>query len=184
MKLNKIALYSAIGLSLGGLMINSNSFKYYGVPPVGKDTFIYAIVQYVCFIFGSGDNSNAINLLSETIKSETQNATAQDYSKEYGEGLGQFDKSSFQDVISRTSQKNKDKIKKYFLIDLNSAKYEDLRKNPILSVILIRLKYWLVPYAIPSSIEDRYRYYKKYYNSIYGKATYSHYLASNGYVNV
>jgi hypothetical protein len=164
--------------------MKSNSFKYYGVPSTGKDTIIKAIISYVCFILGNGSNNNADLLISETIKSETQNAEAIDYSKEYGEGLGQFDRGTFDDVIARVSKEKKEKVYKYFLINLDNAKYEDLRHSPMLSVILIRLKYLLIPSAIPIDRKERYEYYKKWYNSINGKATLAHFYSSNGYNNV
>ena len=160
--------------------MKSNSFRFYGVPPIGKDIFIKQIINYVCFILGNGGNNNADLLIGETIKSETQNATAEDYSSDYGEGLGQFDKVAFDDVISRVKSK-KEKVLKYFLIDLDKVKYEDLRNSPVLSVVLIRLKYLLVPSEIPLDVKERYEYYKKWYNSIKGKATLAHFLSSNGY---
>ena len=164
--------------------MKSNSFKYYGVPPIGKDIFISSLIGYVCLILGNGSNENADLLIAETIKSETQNAEAVDYSTDYGEGLGQFDKSTFVDVISRISIEKKQQVFKYFLIDLDTVKYEDLRRSPLLSVVLIRLKYLLIPAAIPVDLKERYNYYKVHYNSIHGKATLAHYFASNGYINV
>lgn len=164
--------------------MNSNSFKHYGVPPIGKDVFISTMVNYVCFVLGNGSNNNADLLLSETIKSETQNATAIDFSKDYGEGLGQFDRGTFNDVINRISQKKVERIKMYFGVELSKLKYEDLRNSPLMSIVMIRLKYLLVPAPIPVDTRQRYEYYKKYYNSISGKATLSHWAESNGYVNV
>ncbi len=174
-----LILFSIAGI--GAYTVNSNSFKSYGVPPIGKDVFISSLISYVCMFLGNGSNDNANLLLSETIKSETQNASAIDHSTAYGEGLGQFDYSTFVDVVNRVSSSKKELIKKYTLIDLDKAQYEDLRHNPLLSVIMIRLKYLLIPKAIPTNLEERYNYYKVYYNSIQGKATLAHYYHSNGY---
>lgn len=179
--MNKRLLILSSLFGLGVYTMNSNSFKYYGVPPIGKDIFISSIITYVCFFLGNGSNDNADVLLRETIKSETQNAEAKDYSPEYGEGLGQFDKVAFHDTIKRTRTSTKERIYKYTLIDLDEAEYTDLRHNPLLSVIMIRLKYLLIPEAIPTTKRERYDYYKKYYNSLQGKATLAHFYKSNGY---
>lgn len=179
-KSKQIALIGAIAL-IGVYTMNSTSFKHYGVPPIGRSILIDTIIQYVCFILGNGSNDNADLLLKETITTETGYATIEDRSTAYGEGLGQFDKIAFTDVKYRTSQAKKEKIKKYFLIDIDTAEYEDLRHNPLLSVIFIRLKYLLVPTPIPVDLQERYQYYKIHYNSKYGKATLDHFLKMNNY---
>lgn len=159
----------------------NNSLKYYGVPVIGKDQIIDGLIYYVCGVLGNGKNNNAYIMIRETIMSETLYAEAKDYSIEYGEGLGQFDKIAFEDVRKRANLKHKKIIKECTNLDIEECNYEDLRKNPLLSVVFIRLKYLLIPETIPLNAIDRYNYYKKYYNTLSGKATLDHFLKANNY---
>jgi len=170
-----------LGGALGVYMINSNEWKYYGLSPIGTKAIIKGITSQVVAVLGNGSYDNADLLIYETIGIETHFATAKDRSREYGEGLGQFDKIGFYDTIQRTSEANKKRVYERFGINIEKVKYEDLRKNPTLSILFIRLKYLLVPGAIPTNLEDRYAYYKKWFNSIYGASTYKKYLKANGY---
>ena len=114
---------------------------------------------------------NAKELLLETIAHETLFGTFPDYSKSVGMGLCQFDRIAFDDVIQHCEE-HFDTIKEKLGIDLTWITYEDLRYNPFLSIIMARLKYKRVPKAIPSNTEERFKYYKTYYNSSEGKADY------------
>jgi len=158
-----------------------NSFKYYGVPKLGKDQIIDGLIYYVCGLLGNGKNNNAFIMIRETLMSETLYGEAKDYSEEYGEGLGQFDKIAFEDVQKRANLKHKKIIKEYTNLDIEECNYEDLRKNSLLSIIFVRLKYLLIEECIPVNIKDRYNYYKKYYNTVLGKATLDHFLKANNY---
>jgi hypothetical protein len=51
-----------------------------------------------------------------------------------------------------------------YQIDIDKISYHDLRFSPLYSVILARLKYLLVPYSIPSTKEERAKYWYKWYN--------------------
>lgn len=153
------------------MTLASRRYIMYGIFPILGDSQIKNDILRVCEVFGYGANNNAHILIAETIQIESDFGTAIDYSKEYGEGLSQFDKGTFKDTIDRTSKSNKDKTLKHFGIDLNKVKYEHLRSNPLLSIILTRLKYIFIPEAIPLNKIDRYYYYKKYWNSYEGKST-------------
>jgi len=160
-------------------MLNSNRFKYYGVldGELG-DYQIKVDIALVCGLLGNGSNDNADTLIQMTINSESQNGYAIDHSKNYGEGLGQFDRIAFDDVKARARQKHKD-ILKLLIIDVDNARYEDLRKSARLQIAFIRLKYLLIPQAVPTNFNDLYAYYKKYYNTENGKATFTHFQESN-----
>jgi hypothetical protein len=43
-------------------------------------------------------------------------------------------------------------------------------------IIHCRLKYWRVPEKLPTTLEERAKYWKKWYNSGKGKGTESHYI--------
>lgn len=145
-------------------MYQSKRFLMYGVFPILGDSQIKNDILRVCEVFGYGSNNNAHIFIAETIQIESDFGTAIDYSKEYGEGLSQFDKGSFKDTINRTSRKNKAKALKYFGFDLDKIKYEHLRTNPLLCIVLTRLKYLLVTAPIPLDKTARYEYYKTHWN--------------------
>lgn len=158
---------------------NSNRFRDYGVID-GKlgDVQIYGYIAVVTQLLGNGKNKNADKLLEETIKSECSFGYTRDTARGYGEGLGQFDKIAFDDVKARTKENTKERLKKIG-VDLDKVEYSDLHKSPLTAIVFIRLKYLLVPSSIPSDDMGRYLYYKKWYNSIDGKATMAHYQEAN-----
>ena len=153
-------------------------FRDYGIVD-GKlgDLQIYGYIYIVCKALGNGKHDNADALIEETIRSECNFGYTKDRSKEYGEGLGQFDRIAFDDVKNRVKENTKVRLKKMG-IDLDQARYEDLRKSPLLSIVFIRLKYLLVPSSIPLTREGRWQYYKKWYNSYAGAATMAHFMAA------
>ncbi|MDR2457518.1 MAG: hypothetical protein LBD41_03455, partial [Clostridiales Family XIII bacterium] len=53
-----------------------------------------------------------------------------------------------------------------------------LQFSPLKSVIFARLYYLTMPGAIPSSIQARAEYWKKYYNSVLGAGTITHYITA------
>lgn len=73
----------------------------------------------------------------------------------------------------------KDKIITDLGVDISLVEWEHLRYNPYLSLIFTRLLYRLVKESIPSTIEERAKYWKKYYNTELGKGTPEHYLEMN-----
>ena len=151
-------------------------FKDYGIK---EDIEILGIISLVCSVMGNGKHNNAKVMLEETIRSETQLGAFPDNNDTYGEGLGQFDKPTFVDVLQRTKPKDKMLVAKHFGIDLTNVYYSELRKNPILAILMVRLKYKLIEEEFPTTKEARYHYYKRYYNSASGKADLKHYLESN-----
>ena len=140
---------------------------------------IRLLVLEVCQILGNGSNNTAHLLLLETIAVETGMGTIVDNTPSVGMGLCQFDKIGFDDVKERTSLRNKEKIYEHFGIDIDLVSFNDLRYNPLISVIFCRLKYILVPSAIPDTIQGRAFYWKRWYNSYAGKGSPEHYLKMN-----
>ena len=137
------------------------------------------IILSVCDVLGNGSNNNAHLLLSETANAETSYGDTPDTSWSVGVGIMQFDKIGFDDTRDRTSQSKKDLIKKVYSIDIDKLELNDLRYNPLLSVIFTRLFYLLRSGSIPTDIIGRANYWKKYYNSIEGAGTIEHYLEAN-----
>jgi len=110
-------------------------------------------VDKVVSVLGGGEPAK--RLLMETAASETDLGKAIDRSWNVGIGVMQFDKIGFDDVKQRTSAAKKALIDKSFGINIDRVTYTDLRWNPLLSVIFARLKYLLVPGAIPDTIMAR-----------------------------
>ncbi|DAB27330.1 MAG: hypothetical protein A2513_04360 [Sulfurimonas sp. RIFOXYD12_FULL_33_39] len=145
---------------------------YYGLI---SQNDIYKAVDRVVECLGGG--AAAKMLLLETSAAETDMGDAHDLTWNTGIGLMQFDKIGFDDVKIRTSQAKKQKVKECFGVDIDKVIHTDLRWSPLLSVIFARLKYLLVPNAIPNTIGGRAEYWKRWYNSSLGKGTPEHYLA-------
>tara|TARA_R100001510_G_C7625622_1_gene185568 strand:- start:455 stop:943 length:489 start_codon:yes stop_codon:yes gene_type:complete len=53
---------------------------------------------------------------------------------------------------------------------------EVLRYNIASAIAHCRIKYWRVPEKLPTNLEERAKYWKKFYNSGKGKGTESHYI--------
>ena len=133
----------------------------------------------ICDILGNGVNNKAVQLLLETASAETGAGTIKDSTIYAGMGITQIDKLPFEDIKNRTRQYHKNKLIKYFDIDIDLVAWDSLAYNPLLSMIFTRLKYKLIPEPIPNSIENRAIYWKKYYNTKAGKGTVEHYLEMN-----
>lgn len=124
----------------------------------------------VCDVLGYGSTGTALELLIETAAQETWIGTVPDKTP-YGAGTGlcQFDHIGFVDVVKRCRSRWKRKIKDAFNVDIDKVSYVELEHSPFLSLLFCRLKYLLVREAIPSTVEGRAHYWKKYYNSRLGK---------------
>lgn len=177
-----------ISIALGGAILygvytmNTNKSKYYGV--IGGELQIKAFIKIACIVINPSNAKESELLLSELIAVESDNGNAKDYSQNYGEGLTQFDRSTYESVKTYFLQsKFKDllqKIKTYCLVDVANSTYQDLRVSPMLSIVMARLLFYKLPHSIPADKYDRWLLYKKYFNSELGATTKDkYYLASN-----
>lgn len=157
---------------------------YYGVENANQ---IYEICDEVNELFGN--KPEALSLMLETIQQETRFGRYKDPTPEKaGEGITQFDKLPFLDVKQRMLEKNPnivDKIDKYMLskgieISFNNYSWIFLHAGNIASIrigiIMMRCLYWLVPKSIPKDLRGRAEYWKKYYNTEFGKGTIEEYI--------
>ncbi len=159
------------------LLVQKRSFMLYGLT---SRTHLYDMVNDVVTCLGGGENAKL--LLLETAAAETGLGEVIDTSWNVGIGLMQFDKIGFDDVKQRTSPGVKEKVLHCFGVDIDRVEHTDLRWSPLLSVIFARLKYRLVPSAIPSTLHGRADYWKKWYNSSLGAGTPEGYMsAANKY---
>lgn len=150
----------------------------YGV--LSKDD-IKKTAEIVVKILGGGEN--AVKLLLETCAAETLMGTYRNKIQyNYGLGLCQFDKIAFLNVQQKTSLTKKELIIKWFNIDIDKVEYRELAYSPLLSMIWCRLYYLLVPSVIPSTLEGRAEYWKKYYNSVLGSGTVEEYIKKSKFI--
>lgn len=152
--------------------INSNMLDWYGAKSISeiKD----AITETASNYRWGADFTDLYNALFEIVAVESDFGHAKDTTRESGEGLTQFDKVTFNELFALAKAENK--LPNAF----NNLTYYDLRKNPKFSLFMARyFLYKRIPHKIPSTVEARGKDWKKYYNTIYGKGTESHYISQN-----
>ncbi|QPG06541.1 hypothetical protein IT774_05045 [Salinimonas marina] len=132
----------------------------------------------VCSALGHGVNQTAHHLVIETACAESQLGTYMDTTPNNGFGLHQLDRIGIRDTIERTRRKDYDTVRNCFGISLERITPDQVANDPLVSTILCRLKYKLVPEEIPADLLSRAVYWKRYYNTAAGKGTTEHYLAS------
>ena len=164
------ALILTAGLSV---IYSQRSILYYGLV---SRSHLDDHIEKVVGVLGGGEPAK--RLLKETAASETDYGLAIDKSWNVGVGIMQFDPIGFEDVKERISPHFKDIVQREFGVIVYRTDLSDLRHSPLLSVIFARLKYKLVPSAIPNSIQGRAHYWKRWYNSYAGAGTIEHYLDS------
>ena len=179
-KLLKVLLSGAFFI-WGVWRMNTNQFKFYGV--VVGDIQIQGYIKIACNVINPSNAKDSELLLAELIAVESNNGNAVDFSPNYGEGLTQFDRSTFDYVKKHFSQTKyydlMQKIKTYCLVDLQNSEYEDLRKSPMLSVVMARLRFYMLPNSIPDTKLGRWEMYKKYFNSELGATTKEKYYTAS-----
>lgn len=149
--------------------LNSNMLEWYGAKSISeiKD----AITETASSYRWGADFTDLYNALFEIVAVESDFGNAKDTTRESGEGLTQFDKTTFNELYAKARAENKLPNK------FENLTYYDLRKNPRFSLFMARFfLYKRIPHKIPNTIEARAKDWKKYYNTIYGKGTESHYI--------
>lgn len=93
-------------------------------------------------------------------------------------GLTQVEPATEQDVLNRISKGQRLLLEKLTLQE--TTEIENMHGNLYYQVALTRLKYWLVPAALPAfnDIEGMWLYYKKHWNSSMGAATHNMFVAN------
>jgi len=152
--------------------------NYYGFETIEQ---IKKIIREVCSFFSDGDKDleeRSYRMVMETFMVETQLGTFPDTVNESGFGIAQFDLIGFEDTKVESIDKYKDSVYKKWGVNLDIVQLVELRYNTPLSGIFCRLKYKRVPEKIPSTVEERAKYWKKYYNSHLGAGTEAFYIKS------
>jgi hypothetical protein len=142
---------------------------YYGIT---RKSQVKEFAQDVCDVLGHGSTSQAVNMLVRTCAQETGLGTVKDrHWRVAGVGLMQIDQIPFYDVINRSKHVDIHNIQAAFGIDLLQVTHEESAFSPLISMIVARLFYKLVPDVFPDSLEGQALYYKKHYNTAAGKGT-------------
>jgi hypothetical protein len=88
----------------------------------------------------------------------------------------QFTQTGVNGVIKGTSQTRKTLVKQKYGIDIDTMTSPKLAYAPLASVVFARLLYLIIPSTIPSTLEARASYWKRYYNSVLGAGTVDGYI--------
>lgn len=148
--------------------------SYYGLTNTQQ---LQDCISAACALFPNSTNATA--LLLETAAVETRLGTYPDPTPNgAGRGVFQCDPIGFKDVLARTPAADLAAIKTTFNIDLTTLPHAALDVSPLAAALVARLFYRLVPKAIPSTLNERADYWKRYYNTAAGKGTPSKYLAA------
>ncbi len=140
-------------------------------------------------LFSMGDrffSRHASDLVYETGLVESR----YEYLKQLGDGPAQSfwqiePNTAVDNVANYLSYRELDTIKiaeaTYVHIDIwkseNANTWKEVLRYNIASAIAhCRIKYWRVPEKLPTTLEERAKYWKKFYNSGKGKGTESHYI--------
>lgn len=136
-----------------------------------------ALVVAVCDVLGHGINNVATAMLLETAAQETHLGRFLDPTPNgAGRGLCQIDEIAFQDVIARTRDVDVYVVQKYFGVDVRGIEHRHLDYSPLLSFVLCRLFYKLIPEPFPLDLPGRASYWKRHYNTHMGKGTVGEYI--------
>ena len=139
---------------------------------------LFDIITDVCEPLKGPNESveDTIALIISTIAQETHLGTLRDPTKyKYGTGISQLDPIGVTDIQER-GKKWFDICKNTFGFDLSKVTHTELEEAPVLSIVMARLRYKLVPYGIPTDVEGQWKYYKRWYNSYAGAATREEYM--------
>ena len=147
------------------MLTKKQRLEQYGIT---SDEQVLAMIERACDIFGNGANNTAKINIEKLVRHESHLGNYKDDSKEYGEGLSQFDRPTFDWVIEKL-QSNKyyderELFKKYYGFPLAMVQYDDLRHLPDVAIALTRLRYKFVPSVFPSDELGMYEYYKEFWN--------------------
>jgi len=146
-------------------MTKEQRLEQYGAT---SDIQIIGMIDRVCDIFGNGSNGAAKINIEKLIRHESHFGNIKDRSKEYGEGLVQFDRPTFKWILEKLEQpkyaKDRELFKKHYGFPLSMLHYEDLRNIPETSIALCRLRFRFIPSAFPIDYDEMFPYYKKHWN--------------------
>lgn len=152
--------------------MQSMSYQIYGI--YGIDD-LKEIARETAEKYSYGANKdNLYKMLLETAIVETDAGRAvMDTNRNYGRSIMQFDKVGYDEAL-RIRQKVGDKDFNYEII--KGYMSDELQKNPRFAMYLARMFYLGKSEPIPSTLENRALYWKRYYNTLLGAGSVEKYL--------
>jgi hypothetical protein len=135
------------------------------------DDYIIDVCDYI-----GVNTKNAKLLLMETALVETNYGLTTDLTPNSDFGIFQFTQTGLTQVKNYTSTQRKAGIKSRYGIDIDTLTTAKLAYAPLASTICARLYYLTISSPIPSTLEGRATYWKKYYNSTLGAGTIEGYI--------
>lgn len=125
---------------------------------------------------------NASNLLLGTALVESNLIYLKQLHEGPALGLFQMEPNTLKDICERyLLREDKKELLSRASVYFTDQPFEDqLLGNLHFSVIMARIRYYMVPEKIPETIEDQALYWKEYYNTIQGKGTVNDYLTKWG----
>ena len=164
-------------------MAQTARYKCYGI---NTDAELTASIEYAVQFFPLGANKDDLrNLLIETAIAESNYGRAiYDNKRGFGYGAFQFDKIGMKQALQVAQDKNQ--LAKIQLLDLcpfdlspanYKTVYDFFQEKSILQAVLCRMYYLGIKERIPSTLEGRAKYWKKYYNSELGAGTPEKYIS-------
>lgn len=92
-------------------------------------------------------------------------------------GLFQCERPTFNDIIENFLAYHPKLLAKIIQISgVSRLNFNDLETNDILATCICRVHYFRFKWAIPKTLEEQAKRYKRYYNSYKGKATIEEYI--------
>lgn len=155
--------------------MTKNKKTYYGISRISQ---LFEMIEDVCeAMAGNGENIEATKeLMVCTAAQETHLGTLRDPSTyKYGTGVMQIDPIGITDILRR-GKKWIMFCKKQYNFNFDKLQHRELETSALLCVVAARIRYKVVPAAIPNTAEGLWEYYKKYYNSYAGAATREEYM--------
>lgn len=152
--------------------MENNSFKTYGVLNLDH---LKQIARDISNNYSYGANKDDLyKMLLETAIVETNAGQAvMDIKRKFGRSIMQFDEIGYKEALRmRNLKANKD-----FQNDVDAGYMSDnLQLNPEFAMYLARFYYLSKNDSIPSSLEGRAAYWKKYYNTVFGAGNPTKYI--------
>ena len=167
-----IFLFVAILLFRRLEAMQSISYQTYGI--YGIDD-LKEIAKETAEKYSYGANKdNLYKMLLETAIVETNaGRAAMDTNRDYGRSIMQLDKVGYDEAL-RIRQKKGDKNFEYEVY--KGYMSDELQKNPRFAMYLARMFYLGKSEPIPSTLENRALYWKRYYNTLLGAGSVEKYL--------
>lgn len=152
--------------------MQSISYQTYGIYGIND---LKDIAKETAQKYSYGANKdNLYKMLLETAIVETDAGRAiMDTNRSYGRSIMQLDKVGYDEAL-RVRQKKGDK--NFQIQVIKGYMSDELQKNPRFAMYLARMFYLGKSEPIPSTLENRALYWKRYYNTILGSGGIEKYL--------